>query len=202
MALWQVSTALALHIVGGNTTAAHPSVVAFGGFNGPNGQIVCTGTMVAKRWMLTAAHCITDAELLKSNGWSVYVFTGNDLTSGGTGDNAELLETHVHPDWSSAIDYPLDLALVRLSQALGEPVSPREDPLTASDLGSEVEFVGYGWTLDGRGDAGVKGTVNLALEQLFEGGAVAHSEIANCCSVSPAAAGWLALLMPLAIRRR
>ena len=53
----ETTSAAEAEIVGGRTTTANPAIGAFVDASGP----FCTGTLVTKRVIVTAAHCFEDA---------------------------------------------------------------------------------------------------------------------------------------------
>jgi V8-like Glu-specific endopeptidase len=105
-----------------------------------NVRIVCTGTLIAPRVVLTAAHCLDEQGALGT--WEVYV--GTPVGGDAQGGFVVVTDTAVHPAWNRTT-HEFDLALLRLSDAA--PVAPvpfAAAPLPASLVGATVRVVGYG----------------------------------------------------------
>jgi secreted trypsin-like serine protease len=76
---------------------------------------LCGGTLVADRWVLTAAHCLVD-----ESATAVDVFAGSDLQ--WQGDRIKAQDWKVHPGYDTTF-HNNDLALVHLSRAPNLPVA-------------------------------------------------------------------------------
>ena len=133
------ATAGEANIVGGTPITGMPGVVAVGAISGSQGDVFCTGTVVAPRWVLTAAHCIESAELYETYGWDLYVFEADNLLTGGIDASATWEEVVVHPDYPGQ-GYDADLALLRISDPVGEVVPLFEGTLDEGWVGQELTF--------------------------------------------------------------
>lgn len=130
-------------IVGGTPADPQefPDCVAVGG---PLGWC-CSGTLVAKNVVVTAAHC-ADVCLQK-------VFFGNDIT--GKGEEVVITNVYRHPDYNPTT-LSNDLAVAVLDRDVvyaPRPMERKGDPFAPQ----VVRVVGFGSTqVDGSGYAGIK----------------------------------------------
>jgi MYXO-CTERM domain-containing protein len=135
-------------IIGGEptTTAAFPTVVALE--NGA-GDWFCTGTLVDKDWVLTAAHCVEGEQ----PGTLEVRFDDDDVndTTGGTA--VPVAEVHSHPsfDWEA---WDNDIAMLKLATSVTDH-TPTRVHRTAVDPGTAVTQVGYGDADENGGGAGL-----------------------------------------------
>ena len=102
-----------------------------------SGQAYCTGTVVADRWVLTAAHCLQSMSPSE-----IYVGT----RPSDSGQRLQVARTIIHPRFNF-IGLENDVGLVKL--AVPAPMTPlrlMRQPLDQSWVGSMVRLVGFGST--------------------------------------------------------
>lgn len=144
----------ASEIVGGTTTTAHPAVGAIVDNGGP----FCTGTVVAPRVVVTAAHCLEGVTSPNQIGFALgpNAFRPQKviLVSAAT----------VHPQYD-ARNIRNDIAVLRLASDAG--VTPVPIATKAPVVGQSLVFVGYGMS-NGRTGAGfgTKRQVTMKIAQL------------------------------------
>jgi hypothetical protein len=121
-------------IIDGTYDPADPAVVAI---LEQSGALVCTGTLVSPRVLVSAAHCV----ILSS---PRYAFFGPDPR--GDGQYVDVLSSMAHPEFDLET-FDRDISLIVLSRSApdfaGDPILLG---LVAPTPGLEVRMVGYGFT--------------------------------------------------------
>lgn len=163
-------------IIGGNENRFDDAVVAVyvGG--------LCTGTLVAPRVVLTAAHCVGDAiEAGYTNYGSVRF--GNGVTPWIK--SIQVMDMAMHRLYSPPAFLQHDIALLRLAEAAPEdikpiPISTRH--LTDDHIGLQIRVVGFG-NDDGAAasGSGIKRQVTLPLREVRPGHIGIGDHLYNTC---------------------
>lgn len=133
-------------IIGGAEAApgSWPSQVALFRVSGSQG-LLCGGTLIAPRWVLTAAHCV---DFLKSPSKLKVAIGFSDLNEVAPADRRPVDLIEIHPTWNPDT-YRWDFALLRLEAESGQPtmdlITPAESTETAE--GKPARIAGWGCTL-------------------------------------------------------
>jgi hypothetical protein len=130
---------VAAAITDGNLDNGHPAVGLLQA--GTSGKVLlCTGTLIGPRTVITAAHCIRTGEV-------------HTITLQGTAYQAA--SALQHPAWNPEdSSHPNDLAIIKLSQA--PAITPVPIAKRAPWVGEKITLVGFGATAQGLEDLGTK----------------------------------------------
>lgn len=131
----------------------------------------CSGTLIAPNVVLTAAHCLDVAspyakKFSTMSPSSLAVFVGDQPTVSNILSHIYTVsKTLIHPSYDR-LALRNDIALVKLSQPVTEPVAPVPSlpaslALTQADVGDLMNFAGFGLTESGT--SGVKLAIDLPL---------------------------------------
>lgn len=121
------------------------------GFTASSGQY-CGASLITPRWVLTAAHCVTDRSGVPIAPSSLQAIIGAENLNNTTGSQrANIERIVVHPNWTGTASAGSDVALVRIDQEASEPtVDLASNALMNSLRESEPVFVfGWGYTTEG-----------------------------------------------------
>lgn len=140
-------------IIGGTVTTDYPAIGRlFAGTLGGQGSL-CTATLIGKKTVLTAAHCIV-------HGQPHHFITDDDKAWPVQG-----VVQHHGWDPNDQQNYPNDIGMVKLTMA--PPITPMLITDRAPAKGQALTIIGFGETSQGRGDAGTKRETVNTLDTLY-----------------------------------
>jgi secreted trypsin-like serine protease len=128
-------------IVGGERTKIeeHPWQVALN-VTQPDGLYLCGGSVIASRWVLTAAHCFTP--VIKRSDVKVKADATNYRVEGVWTDAEKII---IHEAYNSRT-HDNDLALVKLKSPPSGKIIPMAAANTTISIGEPLEVTGWGAT--------------------------------------------------------
>ena len=171
-------------IVNGVETSGFLEVGALASFsNNGGGYNFCSGTLVDKRYVITAAHCVEAIDDNERYGYNNHYFIiGSDVyQESSIVEFAQIVEWESHPSYNTN-NLSYDIGILRL----GTDVTST-DPMPVNDDRPEeswgdVTYVGFGITGDGRNDSGTKRTVDIPIEYVNNNHVITYDSNTNICS--------------------
>lgn len=143
---------IARRVLGGDDSepGGWPSVVALvrPGTSRLKDRFFCGGTLVAERWVMTAAHCLFDVFGRMDTASSIRVVAGiHDLVTDADLPEVDVTNIIVHPGYDNSIETPPnDIALLELATVLDAPVGELFVGESEDYTGTIGYIVGWGAT--------------------------------------------------------
>lgn len=126
-------------IVGGQVVQSSAFPTTVGLEEGP-GNWFCSGTLIDKDWVLTAAHCITETNETAAK---VHVrFDADELNTGDSGTAVAVAELHADPTFND-VDWDNDIAVIKLATSVTDR-APTPVHRAQPGFGTSLTDVGYG----------------------------------------------------------
>ena len=134
-------------VINGTVDNGDPAVVALM----EGGQFFCSGTLIAPRVVLTAAHCLEGG-----SAGQLSIFFGTDSTNPSSGQQVPVRAILAHPQYQG---WDHDIGLIELDAAgPATPIERNTTALAATMAGQDVRVVGFGVSVDGGDGSGIKRT--------------------------------------------
>ena len=138
-------------IISGTSTTSFPGSGALVLDSGYWSGFFCSGTLIDRNWVLTAAHCLIDVfdDGTELEPWMVSFFVGRNATTENGGAGGQTFEADAFRIHAQYNDETLlhDIALVHLRDAVPSSVaSPASVPPegVSPSVDARIEWVGYG----------------------------------------------------------
>lgn len=173
-------------IVNGQRTSDFAQVGALLAYDGQSGGVFCSGTLIHRKWVVTAAHCLAadgGVAYYERYGYDVYFLIGDNAYSQTGIDELVLVTDYMqHPDYNSQ-RLSHDIGLLELETEVDlEPIPLNTHAPSNGWIGRDLDYVGWGVTTDNGNDSGIKRTARIGYYDADEQFIYGYDDTFNLCS--------------------
>jgi hypothetical protein len=154
-------------IIGGQPDNGDPQVfeMFIVGDNGAGAY--CSATLIAKRTLLTAAHCV-DPRTIGANAITIYAHNFDDDTNVPVTKMTRVIDQRYHPNWNG-VSGGFDIGLAQLEDETGVYPKPWNRASMSSMKNAPIRAIGYGATAGGNNPTGngTRREVDLTIDTVY-----------------------------------